>query len=67
MLKTGLEQEVNRLRFILMNAETFFDHLTDEKKNEIDSIFDEYYDENKPQTRFSALGAIAGYVMRGAL
>ncbi|EBS3550231.1 hypothetical protein DS608_21660 [Salmonella enterica subsp. enterica serovar Javiana] len=67
MLKAELEKEVNRLRFLLMNAESAFDFLSDEQKREIDSIFNSMYVDTKPESRFSAIGAIAGYIMRGQL
>lgn len=67
MLKAELEQEVTRLRNIIMNADQAFDHLNDEQKREIDNIFNTMYVNAKPDSRFSAIGAIAGYIMRGTL
>ncbi|EIF7532643.1 hypothetical protein LFD09_004344 [Salmonella enterica] len=67
MLKAELEQEVNRLRDVIMNAEKCFEHLSDEQKREIDQIFDIEYNPAKPDTRFHAIGMIAAYILRGQL
>ncbi|HGB5300365.1 TPA: hypothetical protein ACXPQL_004127 [Salmonella enterica] len=67
MLKAELEQEVKRLRDVIMNADQAFDFLSDEQKREIDNIFNSMYLNSKPDSRFSAIGAIAGYILRGQL
>lgn len=67
MLKAELEQEVKRLRDVIMNAESFFERLNDEQKSEIDKIFNIEFNPAKPDTRFHAIGMIAAYILRGQL
>ncbi|HID4300451.1 TPA: hypothetical protein ACXEZB_004373 [Escherichia coli] len=67
MLKAELEQEVKRLRDVIMNAPEAFDRLNGEQKKEIDHIFNTMYNPANPATRFHAIGLIAAYVLRGQL
>ncbi|EBU8272193.1 hypothetical protein DLL80_23790 [Salmonella enterica subsp. enterica serovar Newport] len=67
MLKAELEQEVSRLRDVIMNAPEAFDRLTKEQKREIDNIFNQMWDEENPDSRFHAIGLIAAYILRGKL
>lgn len=43
-----------------------FRGLTDEQKEEIDRLFNQYYSEYRPSTRFDALAEIAAYVLLGS-
>ncbi|HFW4592850.1 TPA: hypothetical protein ACIBRT_003773 [Salmonella enterica subsp. enterica serovar Aberdeen] len=67
MLKAELEQEVNRLRDVIMNADQAFDRLNKEQKQEIDNIFNSMYVPGNPESRFHCLGLIAAYILRGQL
>ncbi|EKR4225035.1 hypothetical protein P8G24_004706 [Salmonella enterica] len=67
MSKADLENEITRLRFIIENAERFFERLNNEQKKEIEKIFNALYHPSNPSTIYGVLGEAAGYILRGQL
>ncbi|EPV4171451.1 hypothetical protein ACV5Z5_004649 [Salmonella enterica subsp. enterica] len=61
------QDEIERLRNIILDAPDYFRTLTSEQRNEIDDIFNFYFDEENPRTIYKVIGHAAAYVLRGQL